>query len=213
MCGLRSEGLMALRKPLLNALSAPSLICYNTLMIRITTGSAKNAKLKTPNIPGFRSVQEVAKSSLFSILADKVEKAVCLDLYSGSGNLGLEALSRDAAQCDFVDENKEAKITIQENIKKCQFEEKAEFHFRDSVKFATNTEKQYDLIFVDPFYDSTSHVFLMKNLDEILKPQGLISFFHAESLDMDNLIKDTNLEIIDKRKFGKSYFTILKKSQ
>ena len=102
---------------------------------------------------------------------------------------------------------------ILENIRKCNFTENAEFHLKDSVKYAANTEKSYDFIFVDPFYDNTSHIFLMKNLEEILNPQGQIIFFHAENLNMERLIKDTNLFKVDKRRFGKSYFTILKKSR
>ncbi len=182
-------------------------------MIRITTGSAKNIKLKTPSIPGFRSVQEVAKGSLFSIIGDGVRGASCLDLFAGSGNLGLEALSREAAWCDFVDNHKEAEKTILDNLASCNFLDKAEFHFRDAVKFVANTEKKYDLIFADPFYQTTSHTFLMKNLEEILGPNGLIAFFHSDNLKMEKLIKDTSLEVIDERRFGKSYFTILKKKQ
>lgn len=180
-------------------------------MIRITTGTAKNTKLKTPDIHGFRSVQEIAKSSLFSILDDKVKGVICLDLYTGSGNLGLEALSRGAYWCDFVDDHKEAKNVVLENIKKCQFEEKSEFHLKDSVKYAANTEKKYGLIFVDPFYDNISHIFLMKNLEEILNREGLIIFFHAKNLNMEKLINGTTLKVADERRFGKSYFTILKK--
>jgi len=181
-------------------------------MIRITTGSAKNTKLNTPGIPDFRAVQEVAKNSLFSIIGEGIKNTQCLDLYAGSGNLGLEALSRGAAWCDFVDKHREAKNVILENISKCGFTESAELHLKDAVKYAANTEKSYDYIFVDPFYDVTSHIFLMKNLEEILNPQGIIIFFHAENLNMDRLIKDTSLEEIDKRRFGKSFFTMLKKS-
>ena len=61
--------------------------------LRITTGSAKNKKLVAPELPGFRAVQEIAKSSMFSIIGDQVEGAVCLDLFAGSGNLGIEALA------------------------------------------------------------------------------------------------------------------------
>lgn len=178
-------------------------------MIRIITGKAKNIKLKTPEIPEFRSVQEVAKGSAFSIIGEKVEKAVCLDLFSGSGNLGLEALSRGATFCDFVDENKTSIKAIEENIKKCKFESNYEVHLKDSVKYAANTEKKYDLIFLDPFYNDTAHVFLMQNLEEILNDDGLIVFFHGDNLEISKVIKNTDLKVVDERRFGKSFFTIL----
>lgn len=182
-------------------------------MIRIITGSAKNTKLYTPDIPGFRSVQEVAKGSLFSILDQIVKESVCLDLYAGSGNLGLEALSRGAAWCDFVDDHKLAETAILNNIKKCGLEEKAEFHLKDAVKYAANTDKRYDLIFVDPFYENRSHVYLTKNLEEVLNPKGYITFFHDHDLDVENLIQDTDLTMTNQRRFGKSYFSILKRSK
>jgi len=180
-------------------------------MLRITTGLAKNVRLKTPDLPGFKSVQEVAKSAIFSMLGDKVNEAMCLDLYAGSGNLGLEALSRGAAWCDLVDNNYEAKKVLLENVKKCGFEEKAEVHFKDAVKYAANTEKKYDLIFVDPFYDTTSHVFLMKNLAEILKPEGVVVFCHGVGLLMDSLIKSAPLKTVENRRFGQGCFTFIKK--
>ena len=181
----------------------------NKLQIRITTGSAKNKKLKAPGIPDFRAVQEVAKMSLFSILGDRVMGAVCLDLFAGSGNLGVEALSRGAKWCDFVDEHYESIKVIRENIINCGFVEKAEVIKSEAVKYAANTENRYDIIFVDPFYADTSHVFLTKNLTEILNVKGIIVFFHGENLEISSLIKDTQLIVIDERKFGKSIFTLL----
>jgi len=182
-------------------------------MLRITTGKAKNRKLKSPNVEGYRGVQEVVKQAVFSILGEKVENAVCLDLFAGSGNVGLEALSRGAKHCDFVDEAPQAIKSIEENIVKCGFEMDTEAQVirSNAVKFAANTEKKYDIIFLDPFYEDTSHIFLMKNLEEILNNDGTIIFFHGEQLDINKVLKDTQLKVIDERKFGRSYFSILSK--
>lgn len=177
--------------------------------IRITTGIAKNKKLKAPDIEGFRAVQEVAKSSVFSILGDKVPESMCLDLFSGSGNMGLEALSRGAEWCDFVDSNYFSCEAIRENIVNCGFLEKAEVIRKEAAKYVVNTEKTYDIIFLDPFYDDTNHKFLVSNLENILNKDGLIVFFHGENLDLKSLIEGTGLNIMEERKFGKSFFTIL----
>jgi len=177
--------------------------------IRITTGIAKNKKLKAPSIEGFRAVQEVAKSSVFSILGDKVPESMCLDLFSGSGNMGLEALSRGAEWCDFVDSNYFSCEAIRENIVNCGFLEKAEVIRKEAAKYVVNTEKTYDIIFLDPFYDDTNHKFLVSNLENILNKDGLIVFFHGENLDLKSLIEGTGLNIMEERKFGKSFFTIL----
>jgi 16S rRNA (guanine966-N2)-methyltransferase len=180
-------------------------------MLRITSGLKKNKRLKTPQIEGFRGVQEIVKNAIFSILGEKVENANCLDLFAGSGNLGLEALSRGAAQCDFVDENYYSIGAIMENVKDCDFDHRSEITKGSAVKFAANTEKTYDIIFLDPFYDDTSHVFLMTNLEEILNPQGKIVFFHGEKLEIEKVIKNTKLKVETQRKFGRGMFTVLQR--
>ncbi len=187
-----------------------------TKEIRITSGIVKNKKLKAPDIEGFRAVQEIAKLALFSILGEKVEGAICLDLFAGSGNLGLEALSRGAAWCDFVDEHYNSIKVIRENVKNCardfpDFEEKSEIIRDNAVKFTSEVKKTYDIIFLDPFYSDTSHVFLMKNLQEILGGNGIIAFFHGENLDIEKVIKDTSLVVTTERKFGKSLVTVISK--
>lgn len=179
-------------------------------MLRITTGTAKNRRLNTPNIEGYRGVQEIVKQAVFSILGEEIKNKACLDLFAGSGNVGLEALSRGAASCDFVDEHPEAVRVIEENAIKCGFDENQVQIIRNhAVKFVGNTENKYDIIFLDPFYHDTSHIFLMKNIEEILNKNGTVVFFHGEQLDINKIIKDTELKVVDTRKFGKSFFTIL----
>ncbi len=177
--------------------------------IRITTGSAKNKRLKAPEIEGFRAVQEVAKSSVFSILGDKILGAVCLDLFSGSGNMGLEALSRGASWSDFVDENFLSCEAIKENVLNCGFLEKSSVERKESAKFVVNAPRNYDIIFLDPFYEDINHKFLVSNLENILNEDGVVIFFHGDNLDLKTLIEGTDLKIVDERKFGKSFFTIL----
>ena len=180
-------------------------------MLRITSGIAKNKRLKAPDLPDFRGVQEVMKGSVFSIIGEAIINSECLDLFAGSGNLGLEALSRGAAHCTFVDISKEAERALLDNIANCGFTDKADVQHKDSIKFAANTEKKYDFIFADPYYHTTSHIFLMQNLEEILEPTGNIFFFHGDNLDLAKIVEKTTLKKIEERRFGKSYFTILRK--
>jgi 16S rRNA (guanine966-N2)-methyltransferase len=179
--------------------------------LRITSGTAKNKKLVVPDVPGIRPVQEVVKLAMFSIMGDLVEEARVLDLYAGSGNLGLEALSRGAKWCDFVDEQWNAKQAIITNIRNCGFEEKSEVFHSDAVKFVGNTSNKYDIVFVDPFYEDTSHKFLVKLLGEVLKNDGVIFFLHGEQLNIDNIIKDSELRLADERKYGMSFMSVLRK--
>ena len=180
--------------------------------IRIITGSVKNKKLKAPHIEGFRAVQEIAKASLFSMLGEKITNAVCLDLFAGSGNLGLEALSRGASWCDFVDENPESIKAIEENVVRCGFLERSTVIRKDAGKYVANTDRNYDVILLDPWYKNTSHKHLTSNLGNILKKNGIVAFFHGEELKIEKLIQGVAFSVWKKRKFGKSMVTLLIKA-
>ena len=177
--------------------------------LRVSSGTVKNKKLKIPEIEDFRAVQEIAKSAVFSILGDRVDGAVCLDIFAGSGNMGIEALSRGAKWCDFVDNNGTSVEVIKENIINCGFLEKSEVFRKDSVKYISKTEKKYDIIFADPFYKDTAQKHLISNIKNILSGGGLVIFFHGDNLNLQEMVKGTDLSIVDERKFGNSFFTIL----
>ncbi len=180
--------------------------------LRITSGTAKNRLIKSPDFEEFRATQEVAKLAAFSILGEKIEGAICLDLYAGSGNLGLEALSRGAEFCDFVDESRRASQTIEENLRDLQFTEKAEIHSQDAIKFVGNTFRNYDVIFADPYYKDTHFRFLFENLEKILNEKGVIVFSHGAETDVTDAITNTQyLRIYTTKKYGNAFITILQK--
>ena len=181
-------------------------------MLRITSGTAKNKRLEIPNIPNFRGVQEKAKLAIFAILEEKTVGSTCLDLYAGSGNLGIEALSRGAQWCDFVDEDKAAQQAIQKNLQNCNLQEKAEVYREDSVKFVSNTPQKYDVIFADPFYHDTKHKYLIQNLSEILGEEGIIFFAHGKNFDIQKALSGTELKVQTQRKYGNSFLTVLTKT-
>jgi len=179
-------------------------------MLRITTGTAKNVRLSTPDFKEYRGVKEVVKQSVFSVIGEEIKNKDCLELFAGSGNIGLEALSRGARTCHFVDENPKAIEVIEKNAIKCKFDEsKVQIFKSNAVKFVANTINKYDIIFLDPFYQDTSHIFLVKSIEEIIKNKGVIVFFHGNTLDINKIIKDTNFKILDQRKFGNSYFSLI----
>ena len=184
--------------------------------LRISSGSAKNRRLKVPNIEGMRAVQEKARHSIFSSIGERIEGSTCLDLFAGSGVMGIEALSRGAKSCDFVDENPVAVRVIIENIRNCGFDnETAQSNLSfdvcrsQSVKFIANNNKKYDFIFVDPFYEDFSHRFLVKNLGEVLNKNGLIFFLHRKDLNIKSLLEGSDLKLESERHFGKSFISVL----
>ena len=145
-----------------------------------------------------------------------IKGAKCLDLYAGSGIMGLEALSRGAGWVTFVDESRVATRTIEENLIKCGFltsepifEPNFEVISTDAIKFVANNDGKYNVIFVDPFYNDHALKFLTKNLAEVIKKKGVIVFSHGKDLDVTELIADTDLKVAFSRRFGKAHIDFL----
>jgi len=177
---------------------------------RISSGDLRNRKLKLPrNNPNLRFVRDMIRQAVFMILGDKIQNAKVLDLFSGSGILGFEAISRGADFVDFVDENKSSIEATKENAFSLKVEDKAEAHNTKAITFAGNTEKRYDLVFLDPFYEDRHHKFLLQLISEILNPEGIIIFFHGGN-NIKELIKNLNLEIFDERKYSLTTVTFLR---
>ncbi len=179
-------------------------------MIRVTSGHAKGKKLLLPSNKKVTAVKEVVKLAIFSILGDRTPGATVCDLFAGSGNLGIEALSRGASFCDFIDESKLSIETIEKNLKNCGFTDRANPIWDDVLKYLGNTQTTYDIIFADPYYAQTSQRHLIKLAIERLNPHGL--FFILSSTTKPaiefptDLVNTTHLET---RKYGKTLLTII----
>ena len=124
-------------------------------MMRIITGTARGAHLVAPQGDTTRPTAERAKEAIFSALPIELENARVLDLFAGSGQMGLEAVSRGAAFALFVDHSPAAAEAVRQNIKKVRFEEKCEFRFADAAALLRTPPKTpFDLVFLDPPYDA-----------------------------------------------------------
>ena len=121
-------------------------------MMRVITGSARGRRLET--LPGedvTRPTTESVKEALFSMIQFDIEGRRVLDLFAGSGQLGIEALSRGARSCTFVENNRAAKQVVERNLAHCRLEEQANVVFSDAVSFL-NRSGTYDLVLLDPPY-------------------------------------------------------------
>jgi len=127
--------------------------------MRVITGLARGRKIKEPQGNSIRPTTSMVKESLFSIIQFDIQGRRALDLFAGTGQLGIEALSRGAVSCDFVDSAKISCALVRENLKSTQLEGGQVFQ-SDAASFIRRGQK-YDLIFVDPPYD-------LENLDEIV---------------------------------------------
>ena len=144
--------------------------------MRVITGKARGIVLKTPNGMATRPTADLVKEALFSIIQFDVPTAKVLDLFGGTGQLGIEALSRDAASAVFVDEREDACKLIRENLKRTKLEQFARVIRSDYMAYLKTCKEKYDIILLDPPY---AEVFLENSLKmiteiDILQSGGII---------------------------------------
>lgn len=173
-------------------------------MNRIIAGDFKNTKLEVPE-SGTRPITDRAKAALFSILGEEwIEGSKVLDLYAGSGSLGLEALSRGADFAVFVDQSKDAAEGIRNVLEKLEIENFAQT-IQNSVEefFVRNIKHmpKFDVIFMDPPYDNVDAA-ILNLLHKVAKEETLVVLKHAPKFNPPEKIEGG--ELVDTRKYGQN---------
>ena len=144
--------------------------------MRVITGKARGVALKTPDGMLTRPTTDRVKEALFSIIQFEIPGAEVLDLFGGTGQLGIEALSRGAKRAVFVDAREDACRLIRENLKRTRLERDANVIRADYMEYLKRCREKYQIIFLDPPY---AEVFLenaIKTITEIdiLQSGGII---------------------------------------
>ncbi len=124
--------------------------------MRIISGTSKGRKLATPRTHFLRPTSDRVKESLFNILRDDIEGKAVLDLFAGTGNLGIEALSRGAQKAIFVENGRQALRLIQKNLKQAGLEDKSEIipkDATDAIGMLNQRGESFDVILMDPPYE------------------------------------------------------------
>ncbi len=180
--------------------------------MRVIAGKAKGRVLKVPREVS-RPTTDRVRESIFGILGELVLDAEVLDLYAGSGALGIEALSRGARSCVFVEQNRGAVRTIQDNLKKTKLEE-AQVVTRDVTAHLRGSKDRYDLIFADPPYadglrDGAADLVTLSGWRDWLKDEGLLIF---EREAVGEVPPMEGLEILQQRDYGRSRIVIYRQN-
>jgi 16S rRNA (guanine(966)-N(2))-methyltransferase RsmD len=144
--------------------------------MRVISGDHRGRRLKTLTGEHTRPTSEKVKEAMFSILQFDLEGRRVLDLFAGSGQLGIEALSRGARECVFVENDRKALGVVAENIEKCKLEESAKPVFSDYASYLKRGGEKFDIILIDPPYSS----------DYAKKSLNLISKF--DTLNINGII-------------------------
>ena len=132
--------------------------------MRVITGKARGVQLKTPDGMLTRPTTDRVKEALFSVIQFDIPGSRVLDLFGGTGQLGIEALSRGAKSAVFVDAREDACKLIRENLKRTRLQENARVVRSDYLDYLSRCREQYDIIFLDPPY---AEVFLENSLNRI----------------------------------------------
>ncbi|MDY0131987.1 MAG: 16S rRNA (guanine(966)-N(2))-methyltransferase RsmD [Desulforegulaceae bacterium] len=177
--------------------------------MKINTGILKGRKLKTPKGLDTRPTSGITRESIFNILKDKINNSLILDLYSGSGSFGIEALSRGAGFCIFVENNKDPLECLKFNIKNFDLEKSSKI-LKKNLPEDINTlfsDKNFDLVFLDPPYSKGLVNQTLKNLKSarFINEKTTIIVEHSKKETPDPSI----FKLIDTRKYGKSLVSFL----
>lgn len=175
--------------------------------MRVIAGSAKGTPLKTAS-KGTRPMTGRARESLFSIISGRLRAAEVLDLYAGSGSLGLEALSRGAANVVFVERGRQAARLLAGNIESVGLG--GSIIERDVTVALVSMRRLFDLVFVDPPYAEEDTVVeaVLAQLDRLLAPGGLIVVHRQarSAFGVPDFLTST-----DERRYGDAVITMLER--
>ena len=177
-------------------------------MMRIITGSAKGKHLATLEGDATRPTSERIKGAIFSSIQFEIEERRVLDLFAGSGQMGLEALSRGAARATFIDSSREAMEIVKKNARACGFFDKSHFlvsDFRNYIRKASGRES-FDLVFIDPPYEmkccAEAAALLAKA--ELVIPGALVVLESGEEeIDLASDKRLAGYELVRQAQYGK----------
>lgn len=184
--------------------------------MRIISGKAKGTKLYTLDGLDTRPTLDRVKESVFNIIFKYIENAKVLDLFAGSGAIGLEFASRGAKEVILCDNSKAASEIIKKNIVKTHLEEKAKLYNMDFQELIKKIKgEKFDIIYLDPPYKTD---FIKMAIDELIKNEAIHNetLIIAETDDEKRIIKqleeNKHIILIDIRKYGRAWILFLKKT-
>lgn len=183
-------------------------------MMRIITGKAKGIKLETLKGDNTRPTSERAKEAVFSALQFDIEGREILDLYAGSGQMGLEAVSRGAKSATFVDKAKDAAAIINKNIEKTRLQDSCRVYCSDVSDYIRTAKgrRKFDIVFIDPPYALRAVPQTLSALlgADLLKATSIIVCESEEEDIFENSPElSKKFEVIKRAKYGAAHVTIL----
>ena len=182
--------------------------------MRIISGKARGTKLNTLEGNLTRPTLDRVKESLFNIIQNDIMGSIFLDVFSGSGAIGLEAASRGAKKVILCEKNKQAIEVIEKNISKTHLENEVILYKKDYENMLKDLKEKVDIVYIDPPYKTDLAYKSVKKMLEldILNLNSLIIIETDEEERILKQIKDLKIKILDKRKYGRIHLIFINKS-
>ncbi|MBU4485063.1 16S rRNA (guanine(966)-N(2))-methyltransferase RsmD [bacterium] len=181
--------------------------------MRVIAGKAKGRRLCGPKSDATRPALDSVKEAIFNILFD-VEGTRVLDIFAGTGSIGIEALSRGAKSAVFIENSSEAVKIIKKNLDLCSFSELSSILCKKAevaIKILSKSSQSFDLIFVDPPYnkDLVNETLSQLSKSTLLNNEAIIVVEHHPNEPIDAI---DGLNLYDQRKYGQTLISFLKKN-
>ena len=190
--------------------------------MRITGGAKRGYRLKG-NIDnlGIRPARDFVRGAIFNIIRDEVEGTNVIDLFAGTGLVGMEALSRGGAFCLFVENNPRAAEIIRDNLERMELTEHSKVLQQDAeriARFLETGERKYNLVFIDPPYAKSKRLSGAKGVGKIFADLAASEHIESKALFVmeqekraDDLPAIEGLEVEDKRTYGNAKISFMRK--
>ena len=177
--------------------------------MRIVAGKYRGRTLLEFEGDRIRPTLDKVRESLFNIIQNKIAGSSFLDLYCGTGAVGIEALSRNAESVVFNDSSRDSVNLLKKNLAKIKADEDYEIFNKDAAQFLKTTDKKFDIIFIDPPYKSKEKFDALAFCAPILNEDGIIIF--EDENEWENEVE--GLAVYDKRKYGRAHLTFFKEKK
>ena len=179
--------------------------------MRVISGTARGLKLLAPEGINTRPTTDRVKESIFNILMPYLPCENVLDLFAGSGAMGIEALSRRCSHCTFIEKDSSSFEIIHKNAEKARVLSSSKILKTDALDFLKSHKTQFDMIFLDPPYNQgfLAPVFEIISDNNLLSDEGIIV---CETEDKGETVENNNFVCIKQAKYGKTIVSFFKKA-
>ena len=177
--------------------------------MRVITGTARGKRLISLEGNDVRPTTDRVKEAMFSIIQFELEGATVADLYCGSGQLGIEALSRGASFCTFVDQSRDSQNVTRENLELTGLSTKSKVVPQEALSFIKTSSSNFDIVLLDPPYHSPTTPEIIKQIAKKMNDTGVII---CESSKTEDLPEEANGFILQKQaRYGQIKLSIYRK--